>query len=198
MKSLKIDQNLFRLKELEECPVLEFFLDFEHATIDLVVFTDPNTLSGTFEENVAQATSKPYDREFARFRFFDIGDFRKKGGAKQFINQTHFHANSAGVNAIHGILVSKSGNKHAFAACLSNFGSVEFSFHNVQFASRQATIVKEEAVFSHYDVLTNELIDFLQSFSRMLRLARNSSLIRFSLQRARWPWLRQNLSCRPG
>lgn len=161
---LKRDQDLFRLKELEECPVLEFSLDCEHATIELVVFTEPNTLSRTIEENVVQTPSKTYDREFARFRFSDIGDFRKKGGAKQFYNQTHFHTKGTAVDAIYGILVSRSGNKHVFAACLSKFGSIEFSFHNVQFESRFATIVKEETVFCHYDVLTNELIDFCNPF----------------------------------
>ncbi|WP_299477513.1 hypothetical protein [uncultured Roseibium sp.] len=164
MTKLKRDQNLFRLKELEECPVLEFSLDAERARIDLVVFTEPNILSKTFEEYAAHANSELCDREFARFRFFDIGDFQKKNGAKQFINQTQFHANGSGVDNIYGIFVSGAGNKYKLSACLSRFGSIEFSFHRIQFESRLARILNEGNDFRHYDVMTNEPIDFSNPF----------------------------------
>lgn len=166
MTKLKGDQNLFRLRELEECPVLEFALDFERARVDLVVFTEPNTLSKTFEEYAAHTNSNPCNREFARFSFFEISDFRKKNGEKQFINQTrfHVHANGSGVDNIYGILVSRTGNKHKLSACLSRFGSIEFSFHRIQFESRLARILNEENDFCHYDVMTNEPIDFSNPF----------------------------------
>lgn len=160
---LRKDQNIFRIKYLEECLIIEFRYDETKREVLLVAVVSPNTLPKLSEE-LKDELAKPHDREFARFRFFGVSDFIIRNGAKPFASQFGFSGKDKDTTCIYGIRISNWKGRIKFEACFSSFGDVEFTFGNVDFFSKLSRLATKDDEVNYHDLTSNELIDFCNPF----------------------------------
>jgi hypothetical protein len=161
---LKQHQNIFRVKHLEESLIIDFGVDEIKGQVEFIAVVSSNLLPKDLEELTEKELTGHHDREFAKFRFLGVAHFQRKNGANDYIGRTGYAAKEEKSTTIYGIHFSKWKGRNKFEACFASFGEIEFTFSEIEFATRLSRVIRKKDEMQDYDIVTKTFFDFNKPF----------------------------------